>query len=98
MDKARTSNILCPYCNQEMDKGTIEGNGRIIMFSKKEHFVFTTGEGEVMLSKAYGDNPRIPALRCKSCKIIIIDYSNLKTGQQSIQQIEIIGKTYKNDY
>ena len=72
-----TPNMICPYCNKEMDEGAIEGNGRIIMFAKKEYFVFVAGEGEVMLSKTFSDNPRIPALRCENCKKIIIDYSNL---------------------
>ena len=77
MVETKTPNTICPYCNQEMDSGTIIGNGRIIMFAKKEHFAFTAGEDEVMLSKTYTETPHFPAIRCKNCKKIIVDYSKL---------------------
>ncbi len=67
--------MKCPYCENEMDKGKVESNGRMLLFSnRKHHFSLEPGKGEILLDKTMFNDTRIDAFKCGRCKKIIIEY------------------------
>lgn len=63
----------CPYCEAEMEKGSIQSNGSTLLFSVKEHsFLKLASNGDVQLAR--GLNSSVSAYHCPICKKIIVDY------------------------
>jgi len=67
--------MKCPYCKNEMDKGKVESNGRMLLFSNRKHPIsMVPGQGEVLLDQTIFNSTKIDAFKCGQCKKIIIDY------------------------
>lgn len=76
----------CPYCQNEMEKGFVEGNGRSGLSWAGENInknvLFRTLSDEnslVILSEAAGNRlefSRVEAYYCENCKKIIINVNS----------------------
>lgn len=65
--------MKCPYCGEEMERGSIQSNGSTLIFSTREHpFCKLAGKDDVQLAR--GLDAEAEAHRCQSCKKILIDY------------------------
>ena len=70
--------MKCPFCDSEMEKGYVQAN-RGMAWTKKIHLfdLVSPNKGEIIFHiknafcKAYFD-----AYICKTCKKILVDYSN----------------------
>lgn len=68
--------MKCPYCGEEMEQGFLQGRNRIA-WVKKKHLISTLPkEGEVLLENNTFKDFTLTAFICKSCKKIIVDYSD----------------------
>lgn len=76
--------MKCPFCNEPMTNGFIRptGNGGVCWVDRKEGNAVLGpryAEGFMQLGKApYFDGYNVSALKCDSCKKIIIDYSTVE--------------------
>ena len=71
-----TQSIRCPICNQEMEKGFLQGQERIGWVKKKHLFSILPKEGEVLLENNFMKQFLLTAYICKDCKKIVVDYSD----------------------
>lgn len=70
--------MKCPYCGQEMEKGYITTDARSIAWRKEkyESALVAKGSNGIQLSrKMVGACNLDNAYCCKSCKKIILEYS-----------------------
>ena len=68
--------MKCPICANEMEDGFLQGRERI-GFVKKKHLVsILPKEGEVLLENNFAKAFLLKAYICKSCKKIVVDYSD----------------------
>ncbi len=66
--------MKCPYCQTDLQSGTIQSNGSTLLFSVKDHLFLKLARGDdVQLAR--GLDPSVPAYHCPMCKKIIVDYS-----------------------
>ncbi len=66
--------MRCPCCNQEMEKGFLQG-GNILVWVKKKHYLsLLPKEGEVLLDKNYLTGSFLPAWICKDCRKVTAEY------------------------
>ena len=68
--------MKCPICNQEMEQGYIQ-TGQRIAWTKNIHKVSLLPKpGEIMLENNVFKGSAFTAFICKSCKKIVMDYSD----------------------
>ncbi len=76
------SAVKCPNCNKEMMSGFVRatGNGGICWINEKVNYgAPRNADGYFQLGGApYLKGESIPACNCNDCKVILIDYSNLR--------------------
>ena len=68
-------NINCPYCGNVMEDGFLQGMQRVAWVKKPHTISLQPKQGEIMLENNFVKGSVIPAQICKSCKRIILDYS-----------------------
>jgi len=74
--------MKCPYCDEEMKHGVIEGRDTIHWKPKRASFFKRTEfyEDTIILSEeplvSFYKGASVDAYRCDHCKKIIIDYDN----------------------
>lgn len=65
--------MVCPYCNNEMEKGYIQSRDGLGWSPKKRMIAALSGTlSEQELGRA------AVAYRCKACEKLIIDYANIE--------------------
>ncbi len=75
------TNMLCPFCDQPMEKGLLQ-SGNIMVWVKKKHVLsLLLKEGEVELDRNYWTGSAVPAWICKKCEKVIADYSDKSKGE-----------------
>ena len=62
--------MKCPYCSNEMEKGYLQSRDGL-GWNEKERLI--PALSEVLASRT------VVAYRCKNCKKIVIDYSDIMT-------------------
>lgn len=68
--------MKCPICEKEMEQGFLQGNQRVAWVKKRHKFSLLPKQGEILLENNSFCNYIFSAWVCKSCKKVIIDYSN----------------------
>lgn len=68
--------MKCPVCEQEMEKGFLQGRQRIAWVKKKHKVSLLPKNGEMLLENHAFDDFLFDAYICKNCKKIVVDYSN----------------------
>lgn len=58
-----------------MEAGFLQGNQRIAWVYKKHPISLLPGKGEILLENHAVSSFMLPALVCKACKKIVIDYT-----------------------
>ena len=73
----------CPYCNQEMEEGIIQGRDELSWKKGTKRPLFGRAilhDGSVVLSElSYIKGAAVIAYLCRSCRKVIIDYSDEKS-------------------
>ena len=73
----------CPYCNQEMEDGIIQGRDELSWKKGTKRPLFGRAmfhDDSVVLSElSYIKGAAVIAYLCRSCKKVIIDYSDEKS-------------------
>lgn len=67
--------MRCPYCNQEMEKGFLQGMKRVAWVKKPHRLSLLPKPGEVLLENNVFKDFILPSWICKKCKMILVDYS-----------------------
>ena len=67
-----TSITKCPVCGGELEKGYVHASRGIYWDTKRHRYSGVSGEAIKSIRSWYV--PHAPALRCKECKIIALDY------------------------
>lgn len=68
--------MKCPQCEGEMEKGFIQGGNMITWVRKKHKLSLLPKEGEIILGQDAVFGACITADICKTCKKVIVDYSD----------------------
>ena len=68
--------MKCPICEKEMEQGFLQGNQRVAWVKKRHNFSLLPKQGEILLENNNFRAFIFSAWICKSCKKVIIDYSN----------------------
>lgn len=75
-EKMNDKIVKCPYCNENMVRGVIQG-GRGVFWAKKEKKIPTIppiSNDAIMLTGGIVGEMSIEAYKCEKCKKIIINY------------------------
>lgn len=75
--------MKCPICHQEMEQGFLQGNKRVAWVKKKHKLSLLPKEGEVLLANKTMQEFIFSAWICKTCKKVVIDYSNQEYQERS---------------
>lgn len=67
--------MKCPFCGKEMEKGLLQGSGRLLWCRELHDFTMIPRKGEVMVGMSLASNYWLPAWICKDCKKFVADYS-----------------------
>ncbi len=69
--------MKCPYCNGEMDSGYLTTDALHIAWRKEkyESAVVKKGNNGIQLAQKFQGACNLPAYCCKSCKKIIVEYT-----------------------
>ena len=71
--------MICPYCNNEMEKGFIQRPQEIAWHKGEKKHLFGRAEfhdGSVVLSElSFMKGSAVTAYLCRSCQKVLIDYS-----------------------
>lgn len=68
--------MKCPYCDKEMEQGLLQGMRRVSWVKKKHKISLLPKEGEILLENNTFKDFIFSAQICKSCKKIVVDYSD----------------------
>lgn len=68
--------MKCPYCNSEMEQGLLQGMRRVAWVKKQHRISLLPKQGEILLENNNFNDFIFSAQICKSCKKIVIDYSD----------------------
>lgn len=68
--------MKCPLCNNEMEKGFLQAGQRITWVKKKHKVSLLPKQDEVSLGNNMLGGLIFDAFICKSCKQVLLDYSN----------------------
>ena len=66
----------CPYCDDEMEQGYLQGMRRVAWVKNRHKFSLLPREGEVLLENNAIKDFLLAAWICKKCKKIMVDYSD----------------------
>ena len=66
----------CPVCGKMMEEGLVQAGPRAIWVKKKHLVSLLPKKGEVELGRNLMGYCAIPALICKDCKRVLMDYSD----------------------
>ena len=61
--------MKCPYCNNEMKAGVVQGGGGVLFWAEKKRMIMRSHD--IRLGHALQANT--PAQYCEACQKIIID-------------------------
>lgn len=67
--------MKCPICGNEMEKGLVQAGQRVLWSKKRHYFSLLPKEGEVTIGYNPLGNVCFESYICKSCKRVILDYS-----------------------
>lgn len=67
--------MLCPICQQKMESGFVQVGTRAVWVRKKHLISLLPKSGEVELCRNLMGYAAAPAYICKSCKKVLLDYS-----------------------
>lgn len=67
--------MKCPYCDNEMEQGFLQGHQRAAWVKKQHKISLLPKQGEMLLANSIRSFI-FPAQICKSCKKIVVDYSD----------------------
>ncbi|QIB69682.1 hypothetical protein Ami103574_10270 [Aminipila butyrica] len=73
--------MKCPYCNNEMEQGLLQGMRRIAWVKKQHKLSLLPEQDEIMLENNSFSDFTLSASICKKCKKIVVDY-----GDKDIQE------------
>ena len=65
----------CPFCQQGMEPGFVQVGSRAVWVHKKHLVSLLPKRGEVELCRNLMGYAAVPAYICKSCKRVLMDYS-----------------------
>lgn len=68
--------MKCPYCDSEMEQGLLQGMQRVAWVKKQHKISLHPNEGEILLENSVFQNFVFSAEICKTCKKIVLDYSD----------------------
>ncbi len=68
--------MKCPYCDREMEQGLLQGMRRVAWVKKQHKICILPKQGEILLENNSINDFIFSAQICKSCKKIVIDYSD----------------------
>ncbi|MFZ5857040.1 MAG: PF20097 family protein [Chloroflexota bacterium] len=72
--KKTINDYPCPQCGQEMEKGYVLGHHSIRWaIDEKQGSQFAIA-AEALSPIPFWENPRLPALRCRQCDLVIFQY------------------------
>lgn len=74
--------MKCPYCNNEMESGLLQGMHRVAWVKKKHKLSLFPKQGEILLENNEFKDFVLSAQICKKCRKIVVDYSdkNIQEG------------------
>lgn len=70
--------MVCPYCNNEMEQGLLQGMRRVAWVKSQHKVSLHPKQGEILLENNTFNDFMLQAQICKKCKKIVIDYSDKK--------------------
>lgn len=73
--------MKCPYCDNEMEQGLLQGMRRVAWVKQQHKISLLPKQGEIMLKNNTFSDFVFPAQICKSCEKIIVDYSDKETQE-----------------
>lgn len=66
----------CPFCGKEMEQGFVQSARRVLYTAQKNEGPFSIkAKGDIVLTANNWVNPTCVAYHCRSCKRVVIDYS-----------------------
>ncbi|NMD42487.1 MAG: hypothetical protein GYA86_04140 [Firmicutes bacterium] len=68
----------CPGCHNEMEPGFLQGRQRVAWVKKRHGISLNPRQGEVLLENNAFKDFLLRAYICKSCQMIIVDYTDKK--------------------
>lgn len=68
--------MKCPYCDNEMEQGLLQGMRRVAWVKKQHKLSLLPKQGEILLENNTFNDFIFSAQICKSCKKIVVDYSD----------------------
>lgn len=68
--------MRCPYCNNEMEQRLLQGMRRVAWVKRQHKVSLLPKHGEILLENNTFRDFLLQAKICKSCKKIVVDYSN----------------------
>lgn len=68
--------MKCAYCGNEMEQGFLQGNQRLAWVKKPRKLSLRPKQGEILLENNAFSSTVFSACICKSCKKIVVDYSD----------------------
>ncbi|WP_019230432.1 PF20097 family protein [Sedimentibacter sp. B4] len=68
--------MRCPYCNNEIEQGLLQGMRRVAWIKRQHKVSLLPKQGEVLLENNTFSDFLLQAHICKSCKKIVVDYSD----------------------
>lgn len=67
--------MICPWCNQEMEKGFLQSSRAVIFGPEiRESALWPPKKGEVKLTKGFWSMPSAAAWHCSKCKRVVVEY------------------------
>lgn len=73
--------MKCPYCNNEMEQGFLQGMRRAAWVKNRHKVSLLPKQGEILLENNTFSDFVFSAQICKRCKKIVVDYSDKKIEQ-----------------
>lgn len=73
--------MKCPYCGAEMENGYLQCMRRVAWVKEPHKISLLPKQGEVLLENNTFKDCIFTASICKSCKKIVLDYSDKNTEQ-----------------
>lgn len=71
----------CPKCGKIMEEGLVQAGGAVTWVREKHKVSLLPKEGEVMLGRSIMGYCAIPAHICKSCKKVLVDYTDTEVEE-----------------
>ncbi|NMA84008.1 MAG: hypothetical protein GX962_09120 [Epulopiscium sp.] len=68
--------MKCPFCNNEMEQGFLQGMRRVAWVKNQHKVSLLPKQGEILLENNTFRDFVFSAWICKKCKKIVVDYSD----------------------